>query len=104
MILPEDAAYEYPTVSASALPQSMVLPVYTDWDALGRWRNLYDPDRLEGTQILSFDEITDKVAQEYTGFVIDPFGPKPFYLSPEMLAGINVPAESSENIQEEEAQ
>jgi hypothetical protein len=104
VILPEDAAYEYPTVSASALPQSMVLPVYTDWDALGRWRNLYDPDRLEGTQILSFDEITDKVAQEYTGFVIDPFGPKPLYLSREMLAGINVPAESSENIQEEEAQ
>ena len=104
VILPEDAAYEYPTVSASALPQSMVLPVYTDWDALGRWRNLYDPDRLEGTQILSFDEITDKVAQEYTGFVIDPFGPKPFYLSREMLAGINVQTETSENIQEEEAQ
>ena len=81
----EDAQTEYVTVSARMRPKDRVLPLYTDWDALGRWRDLTDSGCREAAVIMTSEEVTKLAAERYTGAVINPFGPKPFFLSASLL-------------------
>jgi hypothetical protein len=47
-----------------------------------------NPTCLQGTKVMTFDEIAAETAEKYTGMVIDPFGPKQFYLSSQLLTGL----------------
>ena len=89
VILPEDTEYQYPTVSTAMLEGSEVVQVYTDWDALSGWGYLMDPTCLQGTKIMTFEELTSLVTEHYAGMVIDPFGPKHFYLSAPFLVSLS---------------
>ena len=86
--IPADAEYMYATVTAAMVKGENVLPVYTDWDALGAWRNIMDRDCRQGTVIRTFKELEGIVRDEYAGVVINPFGPRSFYLSAEFLQNI----------------
>ena len=87
-LLPAGTAYQYPTVSSAMLEDSEVIQAYTDWDALSGWGYLMNPSCLQGTKVMTFDEIAAETAEKYTGMVIDPFGPKQFYLSSALLTSL----------------
>lgn len=63
------------------------LPVFTDWDALRRWTNAFEGETDPKTFFLSFEQCAD-IGLKNGGFVINPFGPSPIYVSHENIKGI----------------
>ena len=72
------------------------LPVYTDWDAI----RLMEAQGANGwkreTMVLHFPQLVGML-QENEGFVINPYGPQLFYVSPDIIRSIqNSPGYQSE--------
>ena len=58
---------------------SMVLPLFTDWNSLRRWEGLSKDGQKVHTQILSFQDVYAllKRGDAYAGIAINPFNPVP---------------------------
>ena len=58
---------------------SMVLPLFTDWDSLSKWKGLADGNKKIHTQILSFQDVYSmlKRGDVYSGIAINPFNAVP---------------------------
>lgn len=70
------------TIKLTGAPEdqdSMVLPLFTDWEALRRWTGLADDGTKIHTQILSFQDVYAmlKRGNAYSGIAINPFNKVP---------------------------
>lgn len=73
------------SVNTAASPDEACLPVFTDWDALSRYGFVIE-DPQSTVLIMNFDKCRRLTEQGYSGIVIDPFGPRPFYLGRDYIA------------------
>lgn len=70
----------FPTLSSRQNPQLKILPVFTDWEALSRWKDMMK-ERDAVTITADFPMTVELMRKGFSGFVINPFGPQAFYLS-----------------------
>ena len=85
--LPGKAKVSFLSVSSELEPDKPCLPVFTDWDALGRYGYIIEePDAA--SLVMDFRKCYELMNQGYTGIVINPFGPRPFYLAKEYLQSL----------------
>ena len=58
---------------------SMVLPLFTDWDSLRKWKGLTEKNQKVHTQILSFQDLYSilKRGDAYNGIAVNPFNKIP---------------------------
>lgn len=60
-----------------------ILPVFTDWNALDRWKVIMkEKDAM--TILMKYGQVVDIMYRDFDGIVINPFGPFPFYLPKEL--------------------
>lgn len=69
----------FPSVSTTTDEKMSILPVFTDWDALHRWKMMME-EKDAMTVIMKFEQIVEIMHAEFDGIVINPFGPFPFYM------------------------
>jgi hypothetical protein len=85
-ILPDRTDVGFPSVTPVG-GKEQILPIFTDWDALHRWKDMI----MAGNSVtiaLNFPQLIPLLKDRFTGLVINPFGPKPFALSQELLRTI----------------
>lgn len=65
-----------------------VFPVFTDWSALGNWKNVFDKAHPPKTLICRFpDAVT--ISKNFHGeIVVNPYGPVPVYLPADLIERI----------------
>ncbi len=86
--------------------ESVVLPLFTDWNALRRWEGLMKKETKVHTQILSFQDVYAmlKKSGTYAGLVINPFNQVPCTLPiPYLDTVVNTPGYKNEFGPKEEA-
>lgn len=62
-----------------------VFPVFTDWKALSKWKNVFNEEHPPRTLILRFQDCVSLVQKSNSGMVINPFGTAPVFLSIDMI-------------------
>lgn len=67
--------------------KEQIFPVFTDWEALRRWKDIVNAEKSI-TLVMDFPQIASVLGNGFDGMVIDPFGPRPFELSNEMVKDI----------------
>lgn len=72
------------SVSTAVQPNDACLPVFTDWDALSRYGFVIE-EPLSTVLVMSFDKCRRLAQQGYAGIVVDPFGPRPFYIGKDYI-------------------
>lgn len=65
-----------------------VLPVFTDWQSLKNWKDAFEGETQPKTMLMNFDQCADIGVKNKAGFVINPYGPIPVYVSLEMINSI----------------
>ncbi len=78
---------------------SMVLPLFTDWQSLRRWKGLAQDGAKVHTQIISFQQLYSmlKKGTVYAGIAINPFNPIPCTLPvPYLDTIVNTPGYKNE--------
>lgn len=85
--LPAHAAVSFLSVNARTQPDRPCLPVFTDWDALGRYGYVIE-EQQSASVVMDFQKCTEVMRQGYTGIVINPFGPRPFYLGEDYIRSL----------------
>lgn len=65
-----------------------ILPVFTDWAAFGRHKFNLDDDKKPRCLILDFPDCASISTKDCDGFVINPFGPFPIYISSKLIGQI----------------
>ena len=76
----------FPSVSQTGRKEQM-LPIFTDWEALKNWKDVVNGDRSV-TLIMDFQQLLPILRNGFSGMVIDPFGPRPFALTQELVESI----------------
>ena len=76
----------FPSLQNPANPGQNVFPVFTDEEALDRWKNIFDEKHPKKTTTLKFPDIVS--ISNGTGIVINPFGPSTIMLPPENIEKI----------------
>lgn len=61
-----------------------VFPMFTDWESLRRWKNIFDKNHMPKAMILTFPDAVE-IAKTGGGIVVNPFGPMSLFLSSEMI-------------------
>lgn len=65
-----------------------VFPIFTDWNALSKWENVFNEEHPPKTVILRFQDCVSFVQKNDSGMVINPYGPTPVFLSADMIKKI----------------
>ena len=68
-------------------PSKDVLVLFTDWDALLRYSNIFEEDNLQ-LEVRNIKECFHLVPAKYDSIVINPFGPKSFIITKEFMRHI----------------
>ncbi len=75
------------SVSTSMDSSLFILPVFTDWDALHRWKTMMlEKDAV--TMIMPFADVEGIMEKGFSGIVVNPFGPQPFYIPKELARSV----------------
>lgn len=69
-------------------PTKNIFPVFTDWRALGNWKNLYDEKHPPRTMILRFPDCVTFVKKGHNSLAINPFGSNTMVLSEALVEKI----------------
>lgn len=85
--LQETTRVGFPSVMTSYKPGKPIVAAFSDWYALSKWPLMVN-DPMGVTVVRDFPEMMDLMHKGYEGIVIDPFGPKPFFLSKEFAESI----------------
>ena len=85
-ILPNRTDVGFPAVTPVG-GKEQILPIFTDWDALHRWKDMITAGNSV-TIALNFQQLIPLLQDRFTGLVINPFGPKPFALPKELISSI----------------
>ena len=65
-----------------------VFPVFTDWPALGKWKNIFDETHPARVNIFRFPDAVTISEKFRGGIVINPYGPVPVYFSEDLVERI----------------
>ena len=78
-------AVSFLAVATEGSKTDNIIPIFTDWAALSSYKEVMNSDEAVSV-VLSFKEIIRIMhTSRYTGIVLNPFGPKPFYFSKEYI-------------------
>lgn len=66
----------------------LVFPVFTDWLALGMWKDAFDKEHPPRTLICRFQDAVALTKDSRGGIVINPYGPVSVYLPMELIERI----------------
>ena len=91
----------YPTVASEMVPERIVLPVFTDWDALARYRTVCRTPGMHA-RVFDWDDCMKLISKSYEAIVINPFGKAPFYLSPKTMMHMRTLEEEIRKAEDEE--
>ena len=80
------AMVRFPSLQNPANQSQNVFPIFTDGEALSRWKNLQEDNQLPKMIVLRFPDVVSIC--NGTGVVINPFGPVTIMLPPENIARI----------------
>lgn len=102
--LTETSDVGFPTLSSRQNPEMKILPVFTDWDALSRWQDMMkEADAV--TVTADFPMAVELMRKGFQGFVVNPFGPRAFFLSDAFAESVmRMPGYREEMIQRKEKQ
>lgn len=75
----------FPTLRHPQNEKLPVLPLFTDWEALGRWKNVFDQKHPPKTMILNFPDAVKISTKGSQGIAVNPFGPMSLMLPPDMI-------------------
>lgn len=84
--LPSKTDVGFPSVSP-VNEKREIFPIFTDWDALSRWKDMIRGDRSVSI-VVSFQQILPIINNHFAGIVVNPFGPKPFAMSNDLIQSI----------------
>lgn len=84
----EDTHMQFISIRHPEDETKQVFPVFTDWQALGRWKNVFDKTHPPKTLISSFPDAVTISGKFQGGIVINPYGPVPVYLPAELIKQI----------------
>lgn len=65
-----------------------VFPLFTDWSALGQWKNVFDKAHPPKTLICRFPDAVAISKNFHGAIVINPYGPVPVYLPADLIERI----------------
>ena len=65
-----------------------VFPLFTDWKALGNWKQVFDKDNPPKTMIFNFPDCVTLTKKGNEGMVINPFGPSSIYVPMSLIDSI----------------
>lgn len=65
-----------------------IFPVFTDWDALSRWKDVFDENHQPKTMILQFPDCVSITKNGHTGMVINPYGPNSIYIPMNLIDSV----------------
>lgn len=70
----------------------LVFPVFTDWSALGMWKDVFDKEHPPRTLICRFQDAVAFTKDTRGGIVINPYGPVSVYLPMDLIERITAGA------------
>lgn len=76
----EDTHIQFISIKHPEYEAEEVFPVFTDWSALGKWKNVFDETHPPKTMIFPFPDAVTVSNNFHGGIVINPYGPVPVYL------------------------
>ncbi len=79
----ENTPIHFPSLHDPENKDSAMFPVFTDWNALMNWKNLFDEKHPAKSIIMRFQEVLSVCRG--SGIVINAFGPTPIILKPEVI-------------------
>lgn len=65
-----------------------VFPVFTDWEELHKWKNVFSKEHPPKTVILRFPDCVAFVLKNSAGMVLNPFGTAPVFLPIDLIKNI----------------
>ena len=68
-------------------PDKAVLVLFTDWNALLRYSNIYEEDEIQ-MEVRNIKECFQLIPAKYDSIVINPFGPKSFIITKDFMRHI----------------
>lgn len=68
-------------------PDKAVLVLFTDWNALLRYSNIYEEDEIQ-MEVRNIKECFHLITAKYDSIVINPFGPKSFIITKDFMRHI----------------
>lgn len=80
MRIPKNSKVGFKLLQHPEDKDTKVLAVFTDFAALGRWKVLFENGANPNSIVLGFDQCAD-IALKNGGYVINPFGPAPVFVS-----------------------
>ena len=83
----KEADERFMSVRLNIDPSKDVLVLFTDWDALLRYSNIFEEDNLQ-LEVRNIKECFHLVPAKYDSIVINPFGPKSFIITKEFMRHI----------------
>ena len=93
----EGTQIAFPNLTDPNSPDRHVLPVFTDYDALDRWKALRENEGRPEVTAVSFQDIVVIVGKKLQGFTINPFGPSTLTLGNDAIEMIkNLPGYRAE--------
>ena len=99
--LKDQTSVSFLSVNTVARPDLACLPVFTDWDALGRYGYVIE-DPASTVLVMGFEKCRQLMQTGYTGIVINPFGPRPFYLGSDYIRSLTELEEYQKEFMKEE--
>ena len=75
---------QFPGVFVNGKQDRQLLALFTDWDSLRRWQSAMK-DEKACALIADMPQVINMVNKGFQGAVINPFGPKSFFVSPELM-------------------
>ena len=99
--LKDQTSVSFLSVNTVARPDLACLPVFTDWDALGRYGYVIE-DPASTVLVMEFEKCRQLMQTGYTGIVINPFGPRPFYLGSDYIRSLTELEEYQKEFMKEE--
>ncbi len=82
----ENTPIHFPSLQDPENKDRAVFPVFTDWNALMNWKNLFDETHPPKSIIMRFQEVLN--VSRGSGIVINAFGPTTIILKPEVIRQI----------------
>lgn len=85
--LMKNSNVQFPGIFQKDHPEKQMLAVFTDWDAVSRWKSAMKEERTT-VMIADFSQVIAMTKKGFTGAVINPFGPGSFYVSIPLMDSI----------------
>lgn len=88
VILTKETKLAFPALAHPSEEGKSVFPVFTDWDALGQWPQVFNRQHPPQTMVFPFPDCVPLATEKNAGMVINPFSKAPIFLSVQTIGRI----------------